>query len=80
MSADLTGSGGGVLEYCWFATSMTSYSGSALAGGRGGGGPTRSLLSVTQDGMVLEILNLDDGWLAMVGGVGDLNGTLPLIL
>lgn len=27
--------------------------------------------------MVLEILNLDDGWLAMVGGVGDLNGTLP---
>lgn len=59
---------------------MTSYSGSALIGGGGGAGPTRSLLSVTHDGMVLEILNLDDGWFAIDGGVGDLNGTLPLIL
>lgn len=31
----------------------------------------------THDGMVLEILNLDDGWFAIDGGVGDLNGTLP---
>lgn len=61
MSTDFIGIGGGVLEYCWFATSMTSYSGSALAGGKGGGGPTRSLLSVTHDGMVLEILSLEDG-------------------
>lgn len=34
-------------------------------------------IPTTHDGMVLEILNLDDGWLAMAGGVGDLNGTLP---
>lgn len=82
ISGDFIGIGGGALEYCWLATSMTSYSGSALpCGGGGGAGPTRSLVSVTQDGIDLVVLNLDDArLLAMVGGVGDLSGTLPLIL